>query len=984
MKEFTQEFESSEGGAVDLLDLDSGHHRRSNDADRDWWDRLTAASPLWSSEGSLAREHFPIADPQPAQQPSRAKADTSINGSSSTKSTGSSASSTRSGLTDGEGAGDDAPGAASGDSADSTSDARAGAGSARGAGGGWSAGGAGADAGSAGGCEAGPGPGPGQGKGRSSWVLVSSLRESAQALALAALPGDADICVAEAEDLLFARDRITCALADRVGQVHRAGQARQRGHASTRSWLRTVAGMSVAGAGRLLTLAVELARLPRVREKFAAGDLSAGVVEAICTATARLSDEHAGLAEPILLELAGKAGPAEVAKAGRYLRAVLDPDGEERDERADYGRRFLRVRPTAGGGLEGEFYLPREAAARLRALLDAYAKPRAEGDDRPLRVRQADAFIALMEQKIVAELLILVNAESLPTDPQPDHPEDPTPDPDHPEATEGAQDAQNAEDAQGGENAEDPQGAEDTEDGRNAQGADGQDGENAENGEGTEGAQGGEGAGDGQDAQAAEGATSAEGGWGSEDTGLCGDAGSVARPCPVEDGDVDDAIPSDEAPGNLGDADPGDDPGDADPSDVGDAGMTGAATPAQGEGPYRPGDPGTAEAETAAAPAADAEAAAGPAADADVGAVADAAAGSTELDLASAEGDDTAPPSCADRDHAAAHAETNPEPVAARPAYGGSTPPHTAPPDAVPPHVARPRAAPPRAAEWPDPPPEDAAAHHAHAGHQPAGDCRHGQGTPEGHGDVHHEQSAAETARSAAPGAPRPEPGTPPGEQGSRTPPGAPPGRPSEPEPGTPSSEPGPGTPPGKPLGAAPGRPPGRPSGTASGTLPGTAPGEPGLGAVPGLLLATGQMLPVSSVHRLARTSALVRLVMDAEGQVLDMGRKVRLATPAQRRAVYARYATCWIDGCPLPATMCQIDHADNWSTGGLTDLKLLGPACQFHNRDRYQHPDRYTRHKTGTDRWAFTYQPTRPGKPWRTRHQAEQGPPQRQDPGAD
>ncbi|MEV4461724.1 HNH endonuclease signature motif containing protein, partial [Microbispora sp. NPDC049633] len=66
--------------------------------------------------------------------------------------------------------------------------------------------------------------------------------------------------------------------------------------------------------------------------------------------------------------------------------------------------------------------------------------------------------------------------------------------------------------------------------------------------------------------------------------------------------------------------------------------------------------------------------------------------------------------------------------------------------------------------------------------------------------------------------------------------------------------------------------------------------------------------------------------------------------------------ATCWIDGCPLPATKCQIDHADNWSTGGLTDLELLGPACQFHNRDRYQHPDHYTRRKTGTDRWAFTY----------------------------
>ncbi|GAB3877746.1 hypothetical protein GCM10027612_01030 [Microbispora bryophytorum subsp. camponoti] len=339
---------------MDLFDLDPEHSRRSNSSG-EWWDRLTADSRLWSADGSAAREHFPIADPQPARHASHTEADSSANGS--TKSTGSS---TGSGLTDGEGASDDALGAASGDatsaaSADSAGGARAGAGSARGAGGGGSAGGAGAGGGSAGGCQAGPGPGAGRGKGRSSWVLVGSLRESAQALALAALPGDADVCLAEAEDLLFARDRITCALADRVGQVHRAGQARQHGHASTRSWLRTAAGMSVAGAGCLLTLAVELARLPRVRERFAAGVLSAGVVEAICTATARLSDEHVGLAEPILLELAGKAGPAEVAKAGRYLRAVLDPDGEERDERADYGRRFLRVRPTAGGGLEGSF-----------------------------------------------------------------------------------------------------------------------------------------------------------------------------------------------------------------------------------------------------------------------------------------------------------------------------------------------------------------------------------------------------------------------------------------------------------------------------------------------------------------------------------------------------------------------------------------------------------------------------------------------------
>lgn len=125
---------------------------------------------------------------------------------------------------------------------------------------------------------------------------------------------------------------------------------------------------------------------------------------------------------------------------------------------------------------------------------------------------------------------------------------------------------------------------------------------------------------------------------------------------------------------------------------------------------------------------------------------------------------------------------------------------------------------------------------------------------------------------------------------------------------------------------------------------------------VPGLLVATGQLLPVSDVSRLARTSTLIRIVINAEGQVLDMGRKVRLATPAQRRAVLARYTTCWVDGCPIPAGLCQIDHVDNWSDGGKTDQAKLGPGCGFHNRDRYVHPERYQLRRVGEDRWAFTY----------------------------
>ncbi len=713
---------------------------RSNIPDENWWERLTSRSPLWSSGsatygGEHVRELFGESsrDPRVTQRWNCLVEQIRLHSN-----------------------------ATAGNRASETSHAGAFAGASTGAdradASGAAAGGAG------GGVDSAHGLGAGRDKGRSSWVLVASLRESAQALALAALPDDVDICLAEAEELVFARDRITCALADRVGRVHGAGQAKQQGHASTRSWLRTAGGMSVAGAGRLITLAVELARLPRVREKFAEGTLAAGVVEAICTATAQLSDEHAGLAESILLELAGKAGAAEVAKAGRYLRAVLDPDGEERDERADFGRRFLRVRRTRGGGVEGEFYLPREAAARLRALLDAYAKPRAEGDDRPLRVRNADAFIALLEQKVVAELLVLVTAESLPADP---HPADSTNDhPDHSEDTH-------------------PDGAEATADYARSD---------------------------------------------IEDTDPGSTEAEAAADAAAESADLG-AGPRDEEAGGTATGE------DSAPDEAEVTGLDRTDHTADTRSPGR-------ERGTAAVP----------------------------------------------RPRRAPEGGTVGEDANLERADGGSARPHTAHPHATSPYAAR----------LPDPPPGDASAHHAHAGHRPAGDCRHGQSTPEDHGHEHRRYGeggcgcGGEARCSCAPRTPGSEWGV-----------------------------------------------PGRPAGTA-----------------PGVLLATGQMLPVSSVHRLARTSSLVRLVMDAEGQVLDMGRKVRLATPAQRRAVYARYATCWIDGCPLPATMCQIDHADNWSNGGLTDLKLLGPACQFHNRDRYQHPERYTRRKISTDRWAFTYHP--------------------------
>ncbi|MEZ0073306.1 hypothetical protein [Planotetraspora sp. GP83] len=83
-----------------------------------------------------------------------------------------------------------------------------------------------------------------------SGVLVSELREMAARLAVAGLPGTAAMCLVEAEELLYARDRLTSAIAARVGRVHAAGEAKGVGYGSTGTWLRGAAGMTGAGAVR--------------------------------------------------------------------------------------------------------------------------------------------------------------------------------------------------------------------------------------------------------------------------------------------------------------------------------------------------------------------------------------------------------------------------------------------------------------------------------------------------------------------------------------------------------------------------------------------------------------------------------------------------------------------------------------------------------------------------------------------------------------
>ncbi len=99
-----------------------------------------------------------------------------------------------------------------------------------------------------------------------------------------------------------------------------------------------------------------------------------------------------------------------------------------------------------------------------------------------------------------------------------------------------------------------------------------------------------------------------------------------------------------------------------------------------------------------------------------------------------------------------------------------------------------------------------------------------------------------------------------------------------------------------------------------------------------------GTPLPPASLSRLLCGADLHRLVISAEGEVLDAGKDVRLATRAQRRALRFRHARhCAFPGCDAPIDWCEAHHVEEWdpdptSDRGRTDMANLVPLCRFHH----------------------------------------------------
>jgi hypothetical protein len=96
-------------------------------------------------------------------------------------------------------------------------------------------------------------------------------------------------------------------------------------------------------------------------------------------------------------------------------------------------------------------------------------------------------------------------------------------------------------------------------------------------------------------------------------------------------------------------------------------------------------------------------------------------------------------------------------------------------------------------------------------------------------------------------------------------------------------------------------------------------------------VLEDGVRVPAGTSERLACDASRVVMRHDAEGHVLDVGRRTRTISPALRRALLHRDRGCRFPGCGR--RFVQGHHLRHWAQGGPTSLDNVALLCRCHHR---------------------------------------------------
>jgi hypothetical protein len=96
--------------------------------------------------------------------------------------------------------------------------------------------------------------------------------------------------------------------------------------------------------------------------------------------------------------------------------------------------------------------------------------------------------------------------------------------------------------------------------------------------------------------------------------------------------------------------------------------------------------------------------------------------------------------------------------------------------------------------------------------------------------------------------------------------------------------------------------------------------------------LDSGPRLAPDTARRIACDGNLLRIIDDAAGNPLDIGRKTRAVPPAMQRALRSRDSGCRFPGCTHDRFV-NAHHIRHWANGGETSLDNLVLLCSRHHR---------------------------------------------------
>ncbi|MCK0440913.1 HNH endonuclease [Gordonia alkaliphila] len=132
---------------------------------------------------------------------------------------------------------------------------------------------------------------------------------------------------------------------------------------------------------------------------------------------------------------------------------------------------------------------------------------------------------------------------------------------------------------------------------------------------------------------------------------------------------------------------------------------------------------------------------------------------------------------------------------------------------------------------------------------------------------------------------------------------------------------------------------------------------------------ATGSRVPVADLVDLAADATpWLEVFADHSAAILYLGRGRRLATLAQRLALFGRDRGCTMPGCRRPFAQTEAHHLPAWQHGGPTDVDHLGAACGPHNRREGHSPGQWesTILADGPDAGRVAWRPAGRDAPWR------------------